>query len=62
MMAAVIIALITTVLTNVEGCLYYKEQILENHFREPLSEGENHCGLLWVRSKGDKLSDRKANV
>lgn len=50
------------VMANGDSFLYFKEYSLENHFREPLNKGEDHCWLLWVLDKGDKLSDRKANA
>lgn len=43
----IIIAIIITVITMAGRCLYYIE-ISENHFREPLIEGEDHSWLLWA--------------
>lgn len=50
------------VISNEDSFLYDKEYSLENHFREPLREGEDHCWLLWAQNKDDKPSDRKANA
>lgn len=42
MVVTLIIAVIINVIRNVEGHLYHKKYILKNHFREPLSEAEDH--------------------
>lgn len=59
MVAAGIIGVLFIVITNSDSFLYYKEYILKNHLREPLSEGQDHCWLLWAQSKGDKLSGKQ---
>lgn len=59
MVVAVITAVIVLVTTNVDDSLYHKKYIFKNHFWKPLSEGEDHCWLLWAENKGDKLSDSK---
>lgn len=57
-MAAVIIAITITVITNIEGCLYYKVYLGES-LQRATKWGWGSPRLLWAWSKGDMLSDRK---
>ena len=60
-MAAVIVAITITVISNIEGCLYYKVYLGEL-LQRATKWGWGSLRLLWAWNKGGMLSDRKERL